>query len=258
MAQFGFGGAIVDDDGFTVRESDPRYQALYARLRQQPQGQSQGQGGTLPTPLGGLPGAGGTPGSVLVGGAAGGGSPGSVGYLQSAAAAADPWAPQRGQYQTALQDLMRGGASAVAADPSVQARMKAGTDAVGRSMAAQGYLGSGNILEELQSKGQDIASQEYDNQFNRLSQLAGVNAGSPGASAGILAQIPGQLLSEQQTAFTQGKESAMLPHQIDALKQGNVKGAFEQTLLEQQKREMELAQMRARAAKQNYPQGFLV
>jgi len=52
--------------------------------------------------------------------------------------------------------------------------------------------GSGSQLAGLQQYGQNMASQEYTNQFNRLSTLAGVNAGSPGTAGNILSQQANQ------------------------------------------------------------------
>lgn len=107
---------------------------------------------------------------------------------ERAAAAADPWAQQRGQYQTALNSLMQGGQSAIGQDPSVNFRFRKGQQAVESSAASQGLLGSGRAALELQQYGQEFASTEYQNQYERLQNLAGVNAGSPVAAAQILQQ----------------------------------------------------------------------
>lgn len=204
--------------------------------------------------------------SSTYGGGPVGGGPSSASLLQSAAATADPWAPQRAQYQTQLNNLMQGGVSAVASDPSVQARMRGGTEALARSMAAQGFLGSGNILEEIQRKGQDIASQEYGNQFSRLAMLAGVNAGSPTSSAGILAQIPGQQLAEQQTGFNQAVQTQRLPYELTALQNAALQGqqqteagGLQNQLLQQQMQQMRDAQNRLSLIQQQsaMPRGFL-
>ena len=50
-------------------------------------------------------------------------------------------------------------------------RVGQGQEALQRQMAAKGMLGSGNRLMELTKYGQDMASQEYDNQATRLSGL---------------------------------------------------------------------------------------
>jgi hypothetical protein len=203
-------------------------------------------------------------GSAYGGGA--GGGPSSASLLQSAAATADPWAAQRAQYQTQLNNLMQGGVSAVASDPSVQARQQAGEQTLARSMAARGFLGSGNILQELQKQGQDIASQEYGNQFSRLAMLAGVNAGSPTSSAGILAQIPGQQLAEQQVGFNQAVQTQRLPYELTALQNAALQGqqqteagGLQNQLLQQQMQQMRDAQNRLSLIQQQsaMPRGFL-
>jgi hypothetical protein len=50
-------------------------------------------------------------------------------------------------------------------------RLGQGQEALQRQMAAKGMLGSGNRLMELTKYGQDMASQEYGNQFDRLKGL---------------------------------------------------------------------------------------
>jgi hypothetical protein len=103
---------------------------------------------------------------------------------QAGAAAADPFASQRGQYQNQLQQMMTG--QFTPQDPSYAFRLGEGQQALERSAAAKGMLGSGNILAELQKYGQGMASQEYQNQYNRLLPLTGATTGSPGAAGGIL------------------------------------------------------------------------
>jgi len=48
-----------------------------------------------------------------------------------------------------------------------------GNQAINRSAASKGMLGSGNVLAELAKYGQGMGSQEYGNQVNRLSGLIG-------------------------------------------------------------------------------------
>lgn len=57
-------------------------------------------------------------------------------------------------------------------------RLKQGEDAIQRQMGARGLLNSGNRLMELTKYGQDMASQEYDAQANRLSNLVGMYSGN--------------------------------------------------------------------------------
>ncbi|WP_411686915.1 DNA transfer protein p32 [Acinetobacter indicus] len=83
-------------------------------------------------------------------------------------------------------------------DPSYQFRLNQGLGAIQSSAAAQGGLLSGATLKALQNYGQDYASQEYSNaynrfnadqtnRFNRLSTLAGMgqNAAAQVGNAGL-------------------------------------------------------------------------
>lgn len=72
--------------------------------------------------------------------------------------------------QQRLSDLLNN-PSSIESDPSYQFRLEQGNQAINRSAAAKGMLGSGNVLAELAKYGQGMASQEYGNQFNRLSDL---------------------------------------------------------------------------------------
>lgn len=65
-------------------------------------------------------------------------------------------------------------------DPGYQFRMKQGQNALQSSAAARGGLNSGATMKALQRYGQDFASNEYNNAYNRnyarLSQLAGLGS----------------------------------------------------------------------------------
>ena len=82
-------------------------------------------------------------------------------------------------------------------DPSYQFRLQQGQNAIQSSAAAQGGLLSGATLKALQGYGQDMASQEYSNaynrfnadqtnRYNRLSNLVGIgqNAAAQVGNAG--------------------------------------------------------------------------
>ena len=113
-------------------------------------------------------------------------SPGSPTSATGAASAADPFATQRGQYQTQLNNMMAPGAVFNSSDPSYAFRFSQGADALNRSQAASGGMGSGAEMAAATTYGQNMASTEYANQFSRLSQLAGANVGSPAAAGQIL------------------------------------------------------------------------
>jgi hypothetical protein len=95
----------------------------------------------------------------------------------------------------ALKQMMTGTFSP--SDPSYQFRLQQGQQAVERSAAAKGLLGSGNVLQELTQYGQGMASTEYQNQFTRLLS-ASQNATSQyeGAISG-LATMAGLNLQQQ-------------------------------------------------------------
>lgn len=78
------------------------------------------------------------------------------------------------------------------ADPGYQFRLSEGEKGINRSMAARGGFNSGAALKGLARYGQDLASQEYGNaynrfqtnqsgRFNRLATLAGVGQTASGA-----------------------------------------------------------------------------
>jgi hypothetical protein len=75
-----------------------------------------------------------------------------------------------------------------AQDPSYQWRLNQGQTAQDRSAASRGLLLSGAQLKASQAYGQNLASTEYGNQFNRLAGLAN-NAQS---AAGNIATLQGQ------------------------------------------------------------------
>ena len=98
---------------------------------------------------------------------------------------ADPFGPYRAGYAQQL--------AALSADPSLitkQPGYAAGLEAVRRSLAAQGYQGSGNMMAALSQYGQKFLGDEQ----NRLASLAG--AGFNPASAGQL-NLEGNVAANQ-------------------------------------------------------------
>lgn len=98
--------------------------------------------------------------------------------------------------------------SRITQDPSYQFRLDQGNQAINRGAAAKGMLGSGNVLAELAKFGQGMASEEYGNQFNRLSDLMNRQK-QFGISSGYFKQpenqIPQNLMlggSQQQSTNT--------------------------------------------------------
>ena len=90
------------------------------------------------------------------------------------------------------------------ADPGYAFRLSEGNKALERSAAARGMLMSGQMFKGAQRFGQDLASQEYQNAFNRyqtnrsnqLNPLGTLMASGQGASnvlSGAAGQLGGQL-----------------------------------------------------------------
>lgn len=116
----------------------------------------------------------------------GGGVSSSGAPSSGAAQVADPFASQRKQYQTQLQTLMQDPGS-FESSPAYGFAFDQGLEAVNRTAAAKGMLGSGNRLYELTKYGQGLAGQQYMGQANLLATLAGATSGSPGTAGGIQA-----------------------------------------------------------------------
>jgi hypothetical protein len=106
-----------------------------------------------------------------------------------------PGAPGYGKYATAEFTPEK-----FQTDPGYAFRMSEGMKALERSAAARGGLLSGATLKGTQRYGQDLASQEYQNAFNRYqAERAGTLnpyqalAGTAQSSANVLGQQAGQL-----------------------------------------------------------------
>ena len=116
----------------------------------------------------------------------------------------DKTAPGYGKYASA-----EFGADKFQADPSYAFRMSEGMKALERSAAARGGLLSGSTLKGIQRYGQDLASTEFQNAFNRyqtertntlnpFQSLAGVaqtSANTLGGQAGTYGANAGNLIS---------------------------------------------------------------
>jgi hypothetical protein len=111
--------------------------------------------------------------------------------------------PGYGRYATA-----EFGADKFKADPGYAFRMSEGMKALERSAAARGGLLSGATLRGTQRYGQDLASQEYQNAFNRYqAERAGTLnpyqalAGTAQSSANVLGGQAGQMGSNISNAL---------------------------------------------------------
>lgn len=113
--------------------------------------------------------------------------------------------PGRSAYDQRLQQMMLG--SFAPDDPSYAWRVEQGMTNLGRSQAAKGMLGSGNMAAELLSFGQGMASQEYGAQFNRLLQ-ASTNATNQYTAAYSVLDRMLQQQQAQQNVGLQGEQMA--------------------------------------------------
>ena len=78
---------------------------------------------------------------------------------------------QPNEYESSLKALMANPDS-IKDTSAYKFSFDQGKEAVERSAAAKGMLGSGNVLAELTQFGNGLASQQYNNEANRLSGLA--------------------------------------------------------------------------------------
>lgn len=111
-------------------------------------------------------------------------------------------------------------------DPGYQFRLKQGQGALESSAAARGGLNSGATMKALQRYGQDFASNEYQNAYNRnyqrLSQLVGVGANANdnlmNATGSYGSQVSGNMtgLGNAQAAshIAQGNNNRQLTRDI--------------------------------------------
>jgi hypothetical protein len=104
-------------------------------------------------------------------------------------------APGYGKYATA-----EFGADKFKADPGYAFRMSEGMKALERSAAARGGLLSGATLKGTQRFGQDLASQEYQNAFNRY-QAERTGTLNPYQALAGTAQTSANTLGQQAGAF---------------------------------------------------------
>jgi hypothetical protein len=87
-------------------------------------------------------------------------------------------------------------------DPGYAFRMSEGMKGLERSAAARGGLLSGSALKGIQRYGQDLASQEYQNAFNRY-QTQRANTLNPYASLGGVAQTASNTMGTAAGNFGQ-------------------------------------------------------
>jgi len=127
------------------------------------------------------------------------------------------------------------GAGDLEMDPGYQFRLGEGMKALERSAAARGGLLSGSALRGTQRFGQELASQEYMNAFNRAQAQLGTRLGTLGslygggqASAQQIAGQAGQMGSNIGNLMMQGGQARASGYlgQANALSQALGQGAM--------------------------------
>lgn len=165
-----------------VAETHPEWASIAKGLL--PSGTSFPTGTT--TPPGSTNGPGGIPGAMV---------PGLINMFQKwnqgkdyskwadqSAALADPFAGQRGQYQTQLSDLYKDPSTAVNT-PGYQFALKQGLGAVANRDNNRFGIGAGSTSKDMMDYASGLASTTFDKERNALMQMAGANTGNPGAAA---------------------------------------------------------------------------
>jgi hypothetical protein len=76
-------------------------------------------------------------------------------------------------------------AEQMGADPGYQFRLQQGQEALERSGAARGVTNTGGTLKNILDYGQQAASQEYGNVYNRAAQSWGMNEAARQAAFGL-------------------------------------------------------------------------
>lgn len=123
--------------------------------------------------------------------------------------------PGQEGYGALMKDF---GAADFETDPGYQFRLSEGMKALDRQAAARGGTLSGSALKATQRYGQDVASQEYSNAFNRymanraskLGALGGLTSMGAGTASGLagaagqFGQVGGQSLADIGNARASG------------------------------------------------------
>lgn len=177
--------------------------AADAHRAQDAQGNRYTTGGASGSPI--YTGGGG--GSPAAGGAAAGGAVGAVGAVGGGVSGFNRFSAGLTGAENRIRSLLDN-PNSIQQSAAYKFRVGQGQEALQRSLGARGMLNSGNRLTELTKYGQDMASQEYDNQFSRLSDL--LKTGASGYASERGANNQAQDISNR---FSLGSEANLLNRQ---------------------------------------------
>jgi len=135
-----------------------------------------------------------------------------------------PWAQTGNSANNKLSALMglngEDPTAQLQASPGYQFRLNEGMNGVQNSAAARGGLLSGGTLKAIQKYGQDFASNEYQNQFNRLNQMSSV-----GENAAAGQGNASQAFGTAQAQNTMGAGNAIAAGQVGSANAWNNAGS---------------------------------
>jgi hypothetical protein len=113
---------------------------------------------------------------------------GDISAASGAALKADPFAPERGQYQQQLAALMRD-PNSFKTDPGYKFALGQGQEGITRAEnALYGTQRTGSLAPDLAKFTEGYASQAYADRINQLMVLSGATTGSPAAAGLATAQ----------------------------------------------------------------------
>lgn len=119
----------------------------------------------------------------------------------------EPWRQAGASALSRLQDPNL--ANNLQMDPGYQFRLNEGNKAINAGLASRGMGNSGAALKALTRYGQDFASGEYSNAYNRLSSLAGLGQVANQANAGSGMNYANQVQSNNAAIGNAGAASAV-------------------------------------------------
>lgn len=146
----------------------------------------------------------------------------ATGYLNDARSRYDPYAAS-GSAADAMQadalglngaDGMARARAAFQAGPGYGFAVEEGMRGAERAASAGGMLASGNLLTELQSRGQNLANQEYSGWLGNLGNLANRGVTAASGQAGVLTNLAN--LAQEQTGQRLGWDSSIAAGRMGA------------------------------------------
>lgn len=149
-----------------------------------------------------------------------------AGIQTSTAAVQAQTSPGQDPYAKGLQTMMTSGFTSN--DPSYAWRFQQGQQALERSQASKGLLGSGNAATELQAYGQGMASTEYQAQFQRLLQGSQLATNQYDTAINSLAKMGGMSISSFQS--NQAAQAQSYGQQQNNEQQQGIRSGLEQMM----------------------------